>query len=166
MKPYTPWVFRVQPYPGESFGHFLSRFRRANQLSSKGLARVLGLTEKTVAFWEVPSRSRPPNYQQLSHLAPLVGLDIEHLAAMLPPPRSQMYLATRLCAVCYREAPAHKVAWQLVANPNCDRHQLSLLSACPICGACFELPALWEKGCCRECGKPFAQMVTYQRSSP
>jgi len=28
-----PWLFQVEPYPEESFGHFLGRFRRANLLS-------------------------------------------------------------------------------------------------------------------------------------
>lgn len=32
------WVFRVKAYPGESLGHFLGKFRRANDLSHKILA--------------------------------------------------------------------------------------------------------------------------------
>ncbi len=30
-----PWLFQVKPHPEESFGHFLSRFRRANHMSSQ-----------------------------------------------------------------------------------------------------------------------------------
>lgn len=33
-----PWLFQVEPYEAESFGHFLGRFRRANHLSCSHLA--------------------------------------------------------------------------------------------------------------------------------
>lgn len=36
------WVFRVQSSEGESFGHFMRRFRRANALSHQALALASG----------------------------------------------------------------------------------------------------------------------------
>jgi hypothetical protein len=38
-----PWLFRVQPYQGESLSHFLGRFRRANDLTPTGLGKAAGL---------------------------------------------------------------------------------------------------------------------------
>ncbi|MBD2020631.1 hypothetical protein H6F43_10595 [Leptolyngbya sp. FACHB-36] len=32
------WIFQIAPVLGESFGHYLGRFRRANCLSRVGLA--------------------------------------------------------------------------------------------------------------------------------
>jgi hypothetical protein len=37
-----PWLFQVSAHRGESFGHFLSRFRRANYLSRCQLSVMLG----------------------------------------------------------------------------------------------------------------------------
>jgi Bacterial TniB protein len=37
------WLFRVKAYRGESLGHFLGRFRRANALSHKSLAEHLSI---------------------------------------------------------------------------------------------------------------------------
>nr|WP_290225285.1 hypothetical protein [Trichocoleus desertorum] len=39
------WVFRVKAYEGESLGHFLGRFRRANELSHKAIADHCRLTQ-------------------------------------------------------------------------------------------------------------------------
>jgi hypothetical protein len=38
-----PWLFRVEPFEGESISHFLGRFRRANELTPSGLAMEAGL---------------------------------------------------------------------------------------------------------------------------
>ncbi|TFI51126.1 hypothetical protein BLD44_027705 [Mastigocladus laminosus UU774] len=135
-----PWVFYVQAYPQESFGHFLGRFRRANYLSSKTLAEHLGIRYEWVAAWEVPSRRRNPTELQLIALSKLVGIDPKQLQQMLPP--QQLHLATRLCPACYLEAPVHLVAWQQTGVDICDRHQMPLLSACPVCGTGFRTPAV------------------------
>jgi hypothetical protein len=49
------WVFRTVPGPGESFGHFLGRFRRANELSHKAIADHLGVRVEWAKAWESPS---------------------------------------------------------------------------------------------------------------
>ena len=157
------WVFRVVPVPGESFGHFMGRFRRANQLSHRAVAEHLGVRVSWVEDWERPSRRRNPTELQRIALSKLVEIEPRQLARMLPPTR--LHLQTRLCAACYGETPVHLVNWQREGRGVCDRHALRLLSACPICGAGFRLPALWKDERCEQCELGFAQMGVYQQSS-
>ncbi|RCJ19204.1 hypothetical protein A6S26_27530 [Nostoc sp. ATCC 43529] len=35
-----PWLFRVEPYEGESLSHFLGRFRQGNELKPTGLGKA------------------------------------------------------------------------------------------------------------------------------
>ncbi|MGG6297718.1 helix-turn-helix domain-containing protein [Leptolyngbya sp. AN02str] len=157
------WVFRVVPAPGESFGHFMGRFRRANGLSQRVIADYLGVREKWVEEWEQPSRRRNPTELQRIALSKLVEVSPKQLAKMLPPAR--LHLQTRLCAACYGETPVHQANWQREEKSVCDRHALRLLSNCPICGAGFRTPALWEDECCEQCGLLFGQMRMYQQSN-
>lgn len=69
------WVFRVKAYNGESLGHFLGRFRRANQLSHKAIADHLGIRVEWVMAWEAPSRRRNPTPLQLIALSKLVDVE-------------------------------------------------------------------------------------------
>ena len=39
----NPWLFQVEPYPGESLSHFLGCFRRANDLTTTGLGKAAGV---------------------------------------------------------------------------------------------------------------------------
>ncbi len=151
-----PWVFRVQAYPYESFGHFLGRFRRANYLSSKSLAEHLGIRSEWVTAWEVPSVRRNPTRLQMIALSKLVGVDPRQLEEMLPP--QQLHLATRLCPACYQEVPVHRKIWQTSGIDVCQIHQLRLLSACPLCGTGFRTPALWDSHRCESCGLPFVEI--------
>jgi transcriptional regulator with XRE-family HTH domain len=153
---YDSWVFRVKAYEGESLGHFLGRFRRANALSYKAIADHLGVRVEWVKAWESPSLRRNPTDLQLLALSKLVDVDCEHLTKMLPP--SELHLQTRLCPVCYAEAPIHRVTWQQAGVECCDQHQLRLLSICPICKTGFRTPALWDDRCCERCKLPFGQM--------
>jgi transcriptional regulator with XRE-family HTH domain len=157
------WVFRVRAYDGESFGHFLGRFRRANTLSHKALADYLGVRLEWVRDWESPSRRRNPTELQLLALAKLVEVDCEQLVKMLPP--SHLHLQTRLCSACYEEVPMHRAQWQQADYQSCDRHQLELLSACPVCRSGFQTPALWEGGCCENCQFPFSPMHAYKKGN-
>jgi hypothetical protein len=157
MMEVQPWVFHVQAYPQESFGHFLGRFRRVNYLSIKTLAEHLGIRYEWVAAWEVPSRRRNPTELQLIALSKLVSISPQQLQQMLPP--QQLHLATRLCPVCYIEAPVHQAKWQRAGIDVCDRHQLPLLSACSVCGTGFRTPALWDNRECEYCGLLFEEMT-------
>ncbi|SRR5579883_1345755 len=151
-----PWVFCVQAFAGESFGHFLGRFRRANYLSCKALAAHLGIRYEWVAAWEVPSRRRNPTSLQMIALSKLVRVDPQQLEEMLPPTR--LHLATRLCPACYQEVPVHRRIWQISGIDVCQIHQWRLLEACPGCGSGFRTPALWDSHACEYCGLPFAVM--------
>lgn len=150
------WVFRVVAYPGESLGHFLGRFRRANGLSPKVLADHLGVRVEWVQAWEIPSRRCNPTPLQQIALSKLVEVSPQQLAQMLPP--EPWHLETRLCPACYAEIPVHQTAWQKAGKQKCDRHACKLLSACPVCHTGFRRPAFWEEGCCEYCGLPFNQM--------
>jgi transcriptional regulator with XRE-family HTH domain len=152
------WVFRVVPHADESLGHFLGRFRRANALSQRAIAEHLCVHETWVQNWEISSRRRNPTELQRIALSKLVDVDPKQLAEMLPP--TPLHLQTRLCAVCYAETPVHQTLWQRAGKLVCDRH---LLSACPICETGFRTPALWEDGCCEQCGLLFHQMQSHQQ---
>ncbi|QMS89609.1 TniQ family protein [Nostoc edaphicum CCNP1411] len=159
-----PWLFRVQPYQGESLSHFLGRFRQANDLTPTGLGKAAGLGG-AIARWEKFRFNPPPSRQQLEALATVVGVEADRLTQMLPPAEVGMKLEPiRLCAACYTESPCHKIEWQLKLKQGCDRHQLSLLSECPNCGARFKLPALWVDGWCQRCFLTFAEMAEFQKA--
>lgn len=152
-----PWLFQVSAYPEESFGHFLGRFRRANQMRSSHLSEILGLKSRTVSYWEAPSRRRIPAPKDLETLSCLTGVDADLLRSMLIPDDT-LHLRTRLCTLCYAEAPFHKVTWQDARISECDRHQCELLSACPRCKSDFQLPSYWADGQCDRCDLPFTEM--------
>jgi transcriptional regulator with XRE-family HTH domain len=158
-----PWCFRVEAQPGESFGHFLARFRRANTVTTRNMATVLGVPANLVARWEVPSMGQLPTEEHLLRLSQLTGVAVEHLRAMLSVDRSDRHLGTRLCSMCYAEVAVHLVVWQLKSRPWCERHAIQLLSACPQCGTGFTTPSHWEVGACSECLLPYAAMSVYQQ---
>lgn len=157
------WVFRINACPGESLGHFLGRFRRANALSYKAIALHLGVCEAWVRDWEVPSRRRNPTELQCIALSKLVEVEPKQLALMFPP--KHLHLQTRLCAACYAQVPVHRAVWQTSGKSVCDQHSLSLLLVCPVCKTGFRIPALWDDEHCEHCGLSFTQMRSYQESS-
>jgi transcriptional regulator with XRE-family HTH domain len=151
QQPLECWLFWVEPYPEESFGHFLGRFRRANLLSSGHLSAMLGLSAHIVSYWEAPSRRRIPGAEELKQLSQLLGVEETRLRAMWVPNGERLHLRTRLCPQCYVEAPYHKWTWQRANTAHCERHQQKLRSACSCCGTDFLLPAYWQKGPCDRC---------------
>lgn len=153
-----PWLFQVEPYPNESFGHFLGRFRRANCLSSAHLSAMLGLRSHIVAYWETPSRQRWPTAAQLQQLSQMTGVAIARLQLMWLSPGIPLHWPTRLCPDCYAAASWHQLTWQLAAQSHCAIHQRSLLSQCPRCHHAFSLPSYWVIGQCDRCQLPFTQM--------
>lgn len=160
MKP-DSWVFRVIAHEGESLGHFLGKFRRANRLSQRVVADHLGVRAEWVRAWEAPSRRRNPTALQLIALSKLTDVEPQKLEKMLP--IEPLYLQTRLCAACYGETPVHRSDWQISTINYCELHLLLLLCACPVCGMGFKIPALWELGCCEQCELDFSQMQSYQQ---
>jgi hypothetical protein len=152
------WLFQMAPVGGESIGHYLGRFRRANCLSQGALAELVLIEARLLRGLEMPSLGHPLNRDQLKKLAAVLRLSESQLTAMLPPERSQLHLPIRLCPKCHAETPIHRQEWQRVGVEHCDRHDAPLLTACPACGTAFRLPALWENGCCECCWLPFQQM--------
>jgi transcriptional regulator with XRE-family HTH domain len=152
------WLFQVAPEVGESFDHYLGRFRRANCLSRAGLAELMAIETLTVRGWETPSLDRPPRAENLKKVAELMRVSEAELLVMLPVARSELHLETRLCPLCYDEMPIHQNQWQRATVDQCDRHNHPLLRSCPACGSGFRLPALWESGCCERCWLPFRDM--------
>ena len=157
------WVFRVVPALGESLGHFLGRFRRANGLSHRAIGDHLGVRVQWVEDWEIASKRRNPTELQLVALSKLVEVAPKQLAKMLPPLR--LHLQTRLCAACYAETFVHQAAWQRAGKTGCDSHALRLLSVCPVCKSGFRTPALWQDEHCEGCGLALGQMQAYQEPS-
>jgi transcriptional regulator with XRE-family HTH domain len=158
-----PWLFRVEPFDGESLSHFLGTFRRTNDLTPSGLGKAAGLGS-AVARWEKFRFNPPPSHQQLEKLAAVIGVDVNRLLEMLPPVGVGMKLEPiRLCGACYRESPCHKIEWQFEVTQGCGRHKLRLLSECPNCGARFKIPALWVDGWCHRCFTTFADMAERQK---
>lgn len=159
------WLFQITPILGESMGHYLGRFRRANCLTQSALAELILIDARVLRGLEMPSLGQPLNAEQLKKLACFLRVSETQLAEMLPPGRSQLHLTTRLCSQCYGDAPIHQRAWQRAGVEQCDRHNTLLLTACPACRTVFRLPALWENGCCEQCWLPFAQMHEFKASS-
>lgn len=163
VKNIQPWLFRVEPFDGESLSHFLGRFRRANDLTPTGLSKAAGLGG-AIARWEKFYHNPFPTCEQLEALAVVVGVEADRLAQMLPPAGVEMKLEPiRLCAACYTQVPYHKIEWQFKVTQGCDRHQLRLLSECPNCGARFKIPALWVNGWCHRCTTTFGKMTECQK---
>lgn len=49
------WMFQIAPVSGESLGHYLGRFRRANCLSQSALAELVLIEARLVRGLEMPS---------------------------------------------------------------------------------------------------------------
>ena len=159
-----PWLFQVQPYPEESFSHFLGRFRRANHLSSAHLSAMLKQRPYAVSYWETPSRRRQPDASALQQLSQLTGVAVERLRRMRSPRGVQLHFPTRLCAYCYEESPHHRLSWQIAGRFYCEIHERKLLEVCPECRKTFPLPSYWQNGLCDHCHFPFHQMTASQRA--
>ncbi|MFM6423793.1 TniQ family protein [Planktothrix sp.] len=159
-----PWLFQIEPYPGESLSHFLGRFRRANELTPTGLGKMAGLGG-AIARWEKFRFNPPPSREELEALAVVVGVEGDRLVEMLPSAGVGMKLEPiRLCGACYAESPCHRIEWQFKTTEGCDRHSLRLLSECPNCKARFKIPALWVDGWCQRCFMTFPEMVKHQKA--
>ncbi|QHU98944.1 TniQ family protein [Synechocystis sp. CACIAM 05] len=158
-----PWLFRVEPLPGESLSHFLGRVRRQNHLSPGGLGQLAGIGA-VVSRWEKFRHNPFPSPEELGALGDLLGIDVAVLRAMLPPVGESLKMEPiRLCGACCGEESYHRLEWQFQSTWRCAKHGLLLLSRCPKCRADFEIPALWEFGGCKRCGTPYGALEGYQK---
>lgn len=160
-----PWLFQVEPYEGESFSHFLGRFRLPNHLTPSGLGKLAGIGA-VVARWERFHLNPFPSQKELEKLSEVVGVSVERLTEMLPSEGIGMqWTPIRLCGACYAENPCHRIEWQYKSVWKCDCHQLKLLAKCPHCEAPFKIPALWQDGTCYRCLTLLSQMRQHQKAA-
>jgi hypothetical protein len=161
----------LEPYAGESFSHYLGRFRRLKSTgapSATALAQMVGIDVVT-AQWEQGFFNPFPTTEQLITLGTVIELSLDQLTQMLQPegvtldPRP-----IRLCGACYAECPYHRIEWQFKSklSPRCDRHKLKLLMKCPGCETLFPPPSLWVEGRCqnKKCGMRYSRMAKHQKS--
>lgn len=84
--PETPYNF-LMPRNGLSarpkLGAHLTELRQAAQLSQTELARMIGVPQQSIAFWELGSK--PPRSEVLVKLARALGVRVESLLAPDPP---------------------------------------------------------------------------------
>lgn len=152
-----PWY--VEPYEGESISHYFGRYRRHESVSSASQLSVAAGIGPVLARWEKFRFIPFPTEGELEAMGRLVGLSVEQLEAMLPAKGERIQLKPiRLCAVCYREAPYHRMEWQYQSRLNCEKHQLPLLTNCPGCRQDFTIPSQWNEGKCKRCGMWFKRM--------
>ncbi|MBD2655535.1 TniQ family protein [Synechocystis sp. FACHB-383] len=108
-----PWLFRVEPLPGESLSHFLGRVRQRNHISASELGTLAGIGA-VVSRWEKFRHNPFPSAEELGALGDLLGIDGAILRAMLPPLGESLKMEPiRLCGACYEESPYHRLEWQL-----------------------------------------------------
>jgi hypothetical protein len=156
------WHFRPEPFEGESFSHFLGRYCAANYITPNILAKHIEAGSVAIGRWRKLRYNPPLSERHLQRLADVTGVSQERLLAMLP--QQSMQIGTiRLCAACYGEAPYHQMHWQYKSTQFCEKHHLTLLARCPICGASFSIPAEWESGACLRCGTAFSDLSQFQK---
>lgn len=87
----------------------MGRFRRANDLTTTGLAKAAGVGGAiSLDGWEKFRFNPPPSRQQLKALAKVVAVDADRLEEMLPPARVGINLEPiRLFPGCYLESACH-----------------------------------------------------------
>jgi hypothetical protein len=60
----------------------------------------------------------------------LIGLAVQRLAQMFPPKDVPLvHRSTRLCGLCYREVPYHRLSWLFRATEGCD-HTIDFSVSC------------------------------------
>jgi len=160
---HPPWY--LEPFEGESISHYFGRYRRqeiisASTPSSLGKAAGIGTA---LSRWEKFHFNPRPTLKELQAMSKLIGVEVSKLEALCPPKGVLMVTrSTRLCAVCYYEAPYHRSHWQFQSTAECEKHQLPLISRCPACDEKFSLPSEWEQGSCKRCGMKFTSMKKRQ----
>lgn len=160
---HPPWY--LEPFEGESISHYFGRFRRqeiisASTPSSLGKAAGIGTA---LSRWEKFRFNPRPTLKELQAMSKLIGIEVSKLESLCPPKGEAMvHRSTRLCALCYREAPYHRIHWQFQSTEYCEKHQLPLISRCPACDEKFPLPSEWEEGKCQRCGMKFTSMKKRQ----
>jgi hypothetical protein len=80
-----PWLYQIEPYPGESLSHYLGRFCRANYLTISALGTASGLGGMFIKRLEHFYLNLFPTAKQIADLAGYMGISPEAVLGMLPP---------------------------------------------------------------------------------
>ena len=160
---HPPWY--LEPFAGESISHYFGRFRHQEIISVSSpsrLGKAAGIGT-ALSRWEKFRFNPRPTHKELEAMSKLIGVEVSKLEALCPPKGEAMvHRSTRLCALCYREAPYHHIHWQFQSTEYCEKHQLPLISRCPACDEKLPLPSEWEEGKCQRCGMKFTSMKKRQ----
>jgi len=107
---HPPWY--LEPFKGESISHYFGRFRRQEIISVStptSLSKAAGIAT-ALSRWEKFRFNPRPTQKELEAMSKLIGVEVKKLEALCPPTNVAMvHRSTRLCAVCYREAPYHRI---------------------------------------------------------
>jgi len=82
IRPYNPGMGRTLSKPRPSQGSRLAAFRKATGMSQAELAKVLGVPQSTVGYWEIASK--PPRSDVLPKLAKVLGVRVEDILGSAP----------------------------------------------------------------------------------
>ena len=160
---HLPWY--LEPFKGESISHYFGRFRRQEIISVStptSLSKAAGIGT-ALSRWEKFRFNPRPTQKELEAMSKLIGVEVKKLEALCPPNGvAVVHRSTRLCAVCYREAPYHRIEWQFQSTEGCEKHQLPLISRCPACDEKLPLPFEWKEGNCERCSMKFTSMKKRQ----
>jgi transcriptional regulator with XRE-family HTH domain len=80
--PYTPPMPRPMGKPRPKQGHRLATLRKAAGLSQTELAKALGVSQQTVAYWE--TAATPPRSDVLPKMAKALGIRVEEILGDTP----------------------------------------------------------------------------------
>jgi DNA-directed RNA polymerase subunit RPC12/RpoP len=160
---HLPWY--LEPFEGESISHYFGRFRRQEIISAStpgSLGKAAGIGT-ALSRWEKFRFNPRPTQKELEAMSKLIGVEVKKLRALCPPiGEAMVHRSTRLCAVCYLEAPYHRIKWQFQSTKACEKHELPLISRCPGCEEKLPLPSEWNDGRCPQCGMKFTSMKKRQ----
>jgi hypothetical protein len=158
-----PWLFPVEPLEGESFSHFLGRFRRRNHLTPSALGQLAGIGA-VVARWERFHLNPFPSDKELEGLAKVVGVEHRGCGKCCQPQGVGMKCdPIRLCGACYAESPCHRMEWQFKSTAGCETHQLRLLSKCPGVGRGLRFRRCGRMGVAIAVGCLLGRWQSYQK---
>jgi transcriptional regulator with XRE-family HTH domain len=82
IDPYTPLMPRPISKPRPKQGHRLATLRKAAGLSQTELAKAIGVSQQTVAYWE--TCAAPPRSDVLPKMAKALGVRVEEILGDKP----------------------------------------------------------------------------------
>lgn len=153
------------PCPGDSFRGWLRRLALIN-----GYDRADWITQQspaTIGPGEIAALARFTRVSEIA-IAPLCyspqSGDLHQFGFSRVGKRHLQLRTPKICPLCVRERPVHRMLWDLAAVQICPTHQCKLMITCPRCG----WPGSWsavDLGRCR-CGFNLAEHEPARLSNP